>query len=716
MTELKLSLKGKGEDLNVLEKFLKPRSVAVIGASRTPGAVGHEIVRNLIRSKYPGKIYPVNPKADEILGLKCYKKISEVGEEVDLAVISVPAKIVPQVVEEAGESGVKCLIVVSAGFREVGPEGSVREREVLDICRKYSMRMLGPNCLGLINTSTPINASFAKQMPIKGSIAFLSQSGALCTAILDWAEREEIGFSNLISLGNMADTDETSFIELLATDEATKAILVYIEGVKDGKRFLEVAPKVSKIKPIIIFKAGTSTAGARAAASHTGSIAGSKVAYDVAFRRSKVLTVNSLEDLFNLGLSLSSQSTPKGRNIAILTNAGGPSIVAADAASSHGLNLAWLSSSTIEKLRKNLPMEASWINPVDVLGDALAERYEFALRTLLGDEMVDAVIVILTPQAMTQPVETAKRIVEAHLKFPDKPILPVFMGGESVEEAVKILSQNGIPNFQYPEKAASTLAGMIQYGEYLTADSVGEIPKFDVDRKTVEEIFDRVRKENRVNLLSVEARQVVKAYGIPVPRYGLAQDRRQAVKISRRIGYPVVMKIVSPQILHKTDVGGVKLNLKSDREVELAFNEMMRNASIFMPDARVFGVEIQEMMPQGREIIIGMHRDLQFGPLIMFGLGGIYVNLIKDVSFRLAPISREEAYQMILETKAYAILRGLRGEASSDIDSLVEMILRISQLSTDFDEINEIDINPIFVYEHGKGAVALDVKMTIRSR
>ncbi|MEM2876215.1 MAG: CoA-binding protein, partial [Candidatus Bathyarchaeia archaeon] len=426
---LKSAISNKEKNRSILEKFLRPDSVAVIGASRTPGAVGHEIVRNLINSGYRGRIYPVNPKADELLGLKCYKRIGEVGEVPDLVVISVPANIVPQVVEEAGESGVKCLIVISAGFREVGPDGAVREMELINICRKYGMRMLGPNCLGLINTSTPINASFAKQRPTKGGIAFLSQSGALGTAILDWIEKEKIGFSNFISLGNMADTDETDFIELLGDDRDTKVILVYLEGVKNGKRFLEVAPKVSKIKPIVVFKAGTSVAGARAAASHTGSIAGNKVAYEAAFRRSGVLTVDSLEDLFNLGLMFSFQPTPKGGSIAILTNAGGPSIVASDAASRYNLNLAWLSPSTIEKLRSNLPTESSWINPVDVLGDATADRYAFALETLLTDESVNATIIILTPQAMTQPLETAKKIIEIHSRFPDKPLLPVFMGG-----------------------------------------------------------------------------------------------------------------------------------------------------------------------------------------------------------------------------------------------------------------------------------------------
>ncbi len=706
----------KASHIFTLEKFIKPNSVAIIGASREPGAVGHEIVRNILESGFKGEIYPVNPKTNVLLGLKCYRSVLDVGKEIDLGVVAVPASIVPKVAEEAGESGVKCLIVVSAGFKEIGVEGAAREKELISICRRYGMRLLGPNCLGIINTVTPINASFARQMPGRGRMAFLSQSGALCTAVLDWAEREGIGFSSLISLGNMADTDETDFIELLRWDEETKAILVYIEGVKDGKRFLEIVPKVTRIKPVIVLKAGVSDIGARAAASHTGSIAGSKVAYESAFKRCGVLKADSIEELFNLGIALSSQSPPKGRNLAILTNAGGPSIVTADSVAANNLHLAWLSPSTVEKLRSNLPSESSWINPVDILGDALPERYSLALETLLNDNWVNAVIVILTPQAMTQPLETAKRMIELKSKFPEKPITAVFMGGETIREAVKLLSENGIPSFNFPEDAVPVIAKMVEYGEFIGEERRLEIPKFKVDKETVRRILDRAKLERRVNLLSVEAREVAKAYGIPVPRYGLAQDKRQAIEISRKIGYPVVMKVISPQILHKTDIGGVKLNLKSDAEVEIAFNEIVRNASIFMPEAKIYGVEVQEMVPQGREMIIGMHRDLQFGPLLMFGLGGIYVNLLRDVSFRLAPISREEAYEMIMETKAYALLRGIRGEASSDIDSVVDILLRTSQLSMDFEEINEIDINPVFVYERGGGSLALDVKITIGER
>ncbi len=705
---------GRSERLADIGKaFFSPSSVAVIGASRSEGAVGHEIVRNLKNCGYTGKIFPINPKAEKILGLKCYHSLLDVEDNVELGIVAVPAEIVAEVAEDAGKRGVKGLIVISAGFKEIGIEGMEREADLLKICKRYNMRLLGPNCLGLINTYTPLNASFAPKMPSRGGIAFISQSGALCTAILDWAAEEEVGFSNIISLGNMADMDETDFMELLAEDPMTKVILIYLEGIKDGRRFLEISPKVTRKKPVVILKSGVSDAGARAAASHTGSIAGSGVAYDAAFRKCGVLRAKSIEELFNLGIAFSSQPIPKGRSVVIITNAGGPSIVAADACSQHNLKMAWLSPGTIDSLRQGLPEEASWTNPVDILGDALADRYKFALETVLSDRFVDSAVVILTPQAMTQPIETAKQIVTIKSKFPEKPILAVFMGGERVREAIKILKKAGIPVYPHPEKAVSTLSGIIEYGEILNRRIDESFPTFDVDRESVRRIIERVKRERRVNLLSVEARQIVQAYGIPVPPSELAQDVRQAVEAANRIGYPLAMKIVSPQILHKTDIGGVKLNLKSEEEVVKAFNEIMRNANLFMPEARIFGVEVQKMVPVGREVIVGMNRDIQFGPLIMFGLGGIYVNILKDVSFRLAPISTQEAYEMITETKSYALLRGVRGEKSADINAITDTILRISQLSMDFKEIAEIDINPLFVYEDNKGVLALDVKITI---
>ncbi len=702
----------RGAHKEAMKAFLAPDSVAVIGASRSAGAVGHEVVRNLLKCKYLGKIFPVNPKTNRLLGLRCYPTVLAIKEGVDLGIVAVPAEIVAAVAEEAGEKGLKALIVLSAGFKEIGAEGLERERELLRICNRHGMRLLGPNCLGLINTFTPLNASFASQMPPKGNISFASQSGALCTTVLDWAEREHLGLSNLISLGNMADLDATDFMQMLAEDPNTKVILIYVEGIKEGQRFLKLAPTVSRKKPIIILKSGISSAGAKAAASHTGSIAGSEVAYAAAFRRCGVLKASSIEELFNLGTAFSSQPLPRGQNVAILTNAGGPSILAADACSQYRLNLAWLSTRTVELLRRNLPEASSLFNPVDVLGDALADRYGFALETLLLDDSVESALVILTPQAMTQPLETARRLKALKSKFPNKPVLTVFMGGKSIEKAVTFLMEAGIPNYPHPEKGISTLAGMVKYGEYLKR-RLEKFPSLKVDRQVVREVLERSKAEHRVSLLSVEAREVAQAYGIAVPPSELAKNRGQAVAAAEKIGYPVAMKVVSPQILHKTDIGGVKLGLSSNREVELAFNDIIRNANLLMPGARVFGVEVQEMVPAGKEVIVGMNRDIQFGPLIMFGLGGIYVNILKDVSFRLAPVSEQAASEIITETKSYALLQGVRGEPPSDINSIIDVILRVSQLSMDFKEISEIDINPLFVYERGKGSLALDVKITV---
>lgn len=696
-----------------IKPILSPESIAVIGASRRSGAVGNRIVKNILESGFKGPVYPINPKADKIHGLKCYPSVLKVEGDVDLAVVAVPARIVPEVVEEAGVKGVKGLIVISAGFREIGEEGAKLEKEVLTLCRKYGMRMVGPNCLGVINTSVPMNTTFASSQPIPGSIAFLSQSGALCTAVIDWAPKEGLGFSVIVSLGNSADLNVVDFIEALKEDENTRVIACYIEGISEGDRFVKAVGEVSRKKPVVILKAGLTSMGIRAVSSHTGSMAGSAVAYSTVFKRMGVIQVDSVEDLFNYARAFASQPIPEGRGLAILTNAGGPGIVATDSCEKSGLRLAWLSQETIEKLRAILPEQASVINPVDVLGDASAERYKQALQILLDDPGVNSVIVILTPQAVTQPVETAKAILEVYRSNPKKPILAVFMGGKAVAEAVKILRDNGIPVYEFPEEAVKTVEGMVRYAEYLREPLEQEIPEFERDMDTVRRIIERARLEGRTVLLGPEARLVMKAYGLKVPESGFAQNIRQALAIANKIGYPVALKVVSPHILHKTDVGGVVLNIRSDYELEEAYDSIMRNVAALMPQARIYGVEVQEMVSRGKEVIIGMHRDMQFGPLIMFGLGGIYVNLIKDVSFRLAPIGRKEAYDMITETKAYTLLRGFRGEPPSDIDSVVDTLVRVSRLALDFKEIADLDINPLIVYEKGKNSLALDVKITL---
>lgn len=698
------------EDLNAI---LKPNSVAVIGASRRTDAVGNRILKNIIDSGFKGPIYPVNPNADEIYGLKCYPSILDIGDNVDLAVIAVRSNTVPIVAEEAGKKGVRGLIVISAGFKEIGEEGAKLERELINICRKYNMRMVGPNCLGVINTATPINATFAFSKPLPGKIALLSQSGALCATILDWAPKEGLGFSVVVSLGNSADLTITDFIEALKDDENTKVIVCYIEGISNGVEFIEVARETSRKKPIIALKAGLTSMGVRAVSSHTGSMAGSAVAYSTAFKKAGVIQAESIEDLFKNSKAFASQPLPNSRNIAILTNAGGPSIVATDTCEKFGLTLAPLSDETVKALKAFLPEQASIINPVDVLGDATAERYEKALQLLLKDQRVDAVVVILTPQAVTEPNETAKALVKVHREYPSKPILAVFMGGDSLNEAINILRSNNIPVYGFPEDAIRALKNMVDYAEYLKTEYGDECFEFERNTILVRRIIERAKAYGRTVLLSYEAREIVKAYGLNVPKSGFAQNLRQALSIANSIGYPVALKIVSPDIVHKTDVKGVILNISSDYELEKAYDFMMRNVRTLLPQARIYGVEVQEMVAPGKEVIVGMHRDLQFGPLIMFGLGGIYVNLMRDVSFRLAPLSRREAYSMIMETKAYNLLKGFRGEAPSDIDSIVDVLLRVSKLVLDFKEIAELDINPLIVYEKGKNSLALDVKIIL---
>ena len=700
---------------NNIKYLFTPRSVAVIGAAREPSKVGHSIVKNLIDCGYPGKIYPVNPKATEILGLKVYPSVLDIPDDVDLAVIAVRANIVPMVLEQCGQKGVKAVIVITAGFKEVGVEGAELEKKLVEIARKYNIALQGPNCLGTIDTYTPINASFASAMPYRGNIAFISQSGALCTAILDWSLRERVGFSKFISLGNKAVLDEIDFMEEIAKDENTKVVLVYIESIEDGNKFLKLMPNITKKKPIIIVKGGTSEEGARAASSHTGALAGSYVAYETAFRQTGVIPASGVSDLFDFAVTFSTQPIPKGRNVAIVTNAGGPGILTTDACIREGLKLASFSKETINKLKERLPPMANIYNPVDVIGDAKADRYYYAMDIVLSDENVDSLLVILTPQAMTEPTKTAEKVVELKNKYPSKPILAIFMGGPSVDEAVELLKKNNIPTYDFPEDAVRSLAALTKYGEYLRAPI--EKPKVfnDVDRETVRKIIERVRSENRVVLLGSESARLVSAYGIPVPEIHLAKNEEEAVRIAEKIGYPVVLRISSPHILHKSDIGGIAINIKSAEEVKQKFREILENAKKYVPDAKIYGVEVYPLAPKGKEMIVGVSKDPQFGHLIMFGLGGVYVNFLKDVSFGLAPLSENEAREMVQRTKAYTLLSGIRGEPPSDIDKVVETLLRISQLVTDFPEIAEIDINPLFVYEKGKGVLALDVKMILHA-
>lgn len=695
----------------MLESLFAPQSVAVIGASANPEKLGHSVLSNVVSNGYAGQVYPINPKESEILGRPCYGRVSDVPGPVELAVVVVPSKAVPGVMEDCGTKGVSAAIIITAGFRETGTEGRQLERQVMEIAERHSIHVVGPNVLGVIATSSNLNASFAAGMPAKGNISFMSQSGALCTGILDWAAANQLGFSSFVSLGNKADLNETDFLEAWSEDPDTTVIMAYLEGIVEGPRFMHVSRELTKQKPVIVIKSGTTRAGSRAVSSHTGTLAGLDAAYEAAFMQSGVLRAHSVSELFVYSTAFAYQPLPLGRNVAIITNAGGPGIMATDACETRGLHLAQLAPDTVGLLQEHLPAAANFYNPIDVLGDAHADRYQLALKAALEDPGVDAVIFLLTPQAMTEIDETARSVVELSRES-SKPVLANFMGGKDVASGNRILGEGKVPFYGFPEEAADALAKMVEHREWRER-TYEPIERFAVDRERAATVLLTAQKAGRLALNEVEARQIVAAYGIPLPQSQLALNLEQAVRWAEEIGYPVVMKIISPDILHKSDIGGVQVGLRNERQVRMAYEEIRNRAVRYMPDADIWGVAIQEMVPVGKEIILGVTKDPTFGHLLMFGLGGIYVEVLKDVVFRVAPLNRAEAEEMVREIHSFPLLAGARGEKPSDVDSIVECILRVSQMVTDFPQIVELDINPLFVYEDGQGSMAVDARIVI---
>ncbi len=696
-----------------LKSFTRPASVAVVGASASAGKVGNSIVKNLLACGFPGKVYPVNPRQKQIEGLVCYRSVLDIPGPVETAVFAVPAGEVLRAAGECAQKGVKNLVVITAGFKETGYEGMEREKQLVEICRQSNMRLLGPNCLGFINTHAAVNVSFMSSFPAKGGIAFISQSGAILAAVLDWSLAAGIGFSQLVSLGNKADLNEVDFIEEAAADPHTKVILCYIEDVADGQRFLEAAAAAVAQKPLIVLKSGTSQAGAQAASSHTGALAGSDLAYETAFSQCGVIRARGMKELFDIAVAFARQPVPQGNRVAIVTNSGGPGILATDCVEKAGLKLARFGKDTIEALRARLPAEASIYNPVDVLGDAGADRYRFALEKVLADQNVDGLLVLLCPVALTQPEETAKAVVEVSRSFPEKPVLAVFMGGQRLVESARELNKAGIPCYDFPESAVLAMECLARYRQVKEAAVPKErfLPE-KPDLKSVKAVFYDVKRDNRLVLLGSEAAEVVAAYGIEVAPTALARSPEEAAALAEEFGYPVVLKVASPKILHKTDVGGVMVGLNRAEEVREAYVKILESVHRYLPKVVPHGVEVQKMMPKGVELIVGVTKDVQFGPLIAFGLGGVYVNLLKDVSFRLADrLSMEQIEEMIAETRAYTLLRGYRGSEPADIAEVVRVISRVAALVRDFPEITELDINPLLAYR--QGAVALDVKITI---
>lgn len=697
-----------------LKEFFEPKSVAVIGASTDTSKLGFSVLKNLVDGGYAEKgiVYPINLKADQILGLPAYPSVTEVPEPIDLAVIVIPYPHVPEALRTCGEKGIPAVIVISAGFREAGEEGLERELELIEIAKQYDIRLIGPNCLGVIDTFTPLNASFSAGTPQQGPMAFMSQSGALGTAVLDISLAGRLGLSKFVSLGNKADVDEIDLLNAWKDDAHTRVIMIYSEGMPNGQEFIETARAVSLVKPIVAIKSGVTQSGSRAVSSHTGSLAGSEQAYYAAFRQAGVLRAESMQSLFDIALALGYQPTLNGDRIAIITNAGGPGILATDALERSGLSLARFEFETKHSLSKFLPDAASAANPVDVLGDARAHRYRRALETVTADPNVDGLLVVLTPQAMTEIEATAEAVGETSNKF-EKPIITSFMGEAQVENGVSILQSYGVPNYPFPERAALAFKAMSDYRRVLNR-SQPEYRKYEVDQESTRSVLNRVREDGRLSIGDSEARQILNAYGFQIPRSEIASTLDEAVDIARKIGYPVVLKIASPDILHKTDVGGVKVGLNTAEQVRDAYELMVYRAQRYIPEAHIWGCLVQEMVPAGgQEVLVGMNRDPQFGPLVTFGLGGIYVETLKDVTFRVAPIAVQEAEQMLNEIRAHAILDGVRGLPPLDKKAIIDALLRVAQLVQDFPEIVELDINPLMVYPKDQGAIAIDMRMVL---
>ena len=682
----------------MLEPFFDPLGVAIIGASTNPHKLGYGVVRNLTEHRYKGAIYPVNPAAGEILGHRCYSSVGKIPDPVDLAVIIVPASAVNQVIDECGQRGIKHAIIVSGGFGEIGETGREREESLMQIAERYGMRIVGPNCIGTIDTHTPINTTFVVGMPQSGGIGFVSQSGAMCAVVIDWARGAGVGFSRIISLGNQVDVTESEMLSAMAHDSHTRVITAYIEGVADGPTFIAAAEEAARNKPVVVLKGGHGESGARAVASHTGALAGSAEAFDAVMRHSGVLRADTMEELFDWARALAWQPLPEGNRVGVLTNAGGPAILAVDAMEAAGLSLASLTDQTKSYLRERLPPVCSVDNPIDILAGSGPGLYAIALDALLSDPTVDAGLVIQAPQDWFLPASLAEVIAEV-ASVHNKPVLASIMGLASVDQALAILHRRRVPNFAFPERAASALSAMIARREWL------ELPP--------EEVGDLKNTDFNAAQMALEKGDfaaALAAYGIKIPPTQMATNVHEAVEKAEAIGYPVVLKLQSPDISHKSDVGGVVLGLKDSDSVRAAYETIVGDARAKWPQATIDGVLVQKMFSGGLEIIIGSNRDQQFGQLVLVGSGGVDVELRPDVSMSIAPLSRAQAERMIDRTYASKRLDGWRGSPPGDRDAVVDALQRLAQLASDFPNISELEINPLYTLARGQGAYAIDVR------
>lgn len=700
-----------------MQSIFSPQTIAVIGASKTRGKVGHDIFENILYSGFTGTLYPVNPHASSVCSVKAYPSISAIPDKVDLAIIIIPPEAALKVAYEVVECNVKAMIIVSAGFREVGGEGLVIEDKIASVCAEANIRIVGPNCLGVINTDQRIrlNASFARRMPRNGRIAFISQSGALCSAVLDFAADRNIGFSKFISTGNKSDIDEIALLQYLHEDPETDVILMYIEELRRAREFIAVAKEITggrKPTPILAIKSGRTEAGAKAASSHTGSIAGTEAVYEAIFHQSGIVRADTIEDMFNFSVAFANRRLPRSKRVAIVTNAGGPGIVATDVTALSGLELAEFSTETRDALKDYLPATANIGNPVDIIGDATRKRYKDAMLAVTNDENVDGVIVILTPQSMTDIVGTAESVKEINCQT-DKPIIAVFMGIVDVSTGVKILEKEEIPVYRFPEEAARAFGALYHHNRWVHRPHLREINiKAETDKAG--EIVRHAIENNEHYLGEIGGNDILRCYGLPLLSTTLVTTPEEAIEVAGKIDGKVALKIVSPDIIHKSDSGGIALHLETDEEVRDAFARVVHNVKSYQPDAEIRGVLVQEISKPGVEVILGGTNDSSAGQLIMFGLGGIFVEIFKDVSFRLVPVTHNGARAMIKSIRGFPMLTGVRGQKPCDIEAVELCLLKLSLMMSENPEIAEIDINPLVVHETGRGASVADCRIILK--
>ncbi len=708
---------GRRKSREQVHGIFYPRSVAVVGTNRGRGTVPFDIFYNILKDGFQGTVYPVSPREKSVAGVKAYKYVIDIDDDLDMAVLVFPSTVAHLAMEQIGKKGIKSAIIISAGFREIGEAGIKREQEVKAIADKYGVSFIGPNCLGVINTDPEcsFNASFARQMPAQGNIAFLSQSGALCTAVLDYALAKNIGFSKFVSFGNKADISEIDLLYYLKDDPKTKVILLYLEEVTEGKALMEVVREiiVEQGKPVLILKSGRTTEGATAAASHTGSLAGSDEVCDAAFHQAGIIRCETIEDMFNYAISMAYQPIPAGKRVAIVTNAGGPGVLATDRAVQEGLTLARFSEKTADVLRKSLPHTANLSNPVDLIGDAKKDRYSAAVSSILADDGVDGALVILTPQSMTDIRPIAEELCSIGRRFP-KPLYTSFMGEAEVSEGVEILQRHHIPHYPLPENMCRAFSRACLFAKLRDRDP-GQPTLFDdVDTDRADQIVAAVREEGGKQLSLDQSFRLLDAYRIPFLPYGLAGSEAEAAALAGEIGFPVVLKIVSEDVTHKSEAGGVLLGLDSADKVRRGYQSILESVNSSIAGARIEAVLVQKMAGDGEEVIIGIKQDPSFGPVVLVGIGGIYVEILRDFAVRVVPISRGEARAMVQSLKLFPLLSGARGREPGDVESLLTCIERVGQLARQRPEIAELDINPLFVRTQRGGVVAADARVVVK--